>query len=90
MKKLTIGTCVYDDYDGVYFTLQSIRINNPEILDRIEFIIINNNPGSTQGKEIPKLIQQIKQPITYLVCLKTIPPTYHSPILINQNEYLCY
>lgn len=89
MKKLTIGTCVYDDYDGVYFTLQSIRINNPEILDRIEFIIINNNPGSTQGKEIPKLIQQIKQPITYLEFSQ-----YNSPFLkgkvfdLAETEYV--
>tara|TARA_R100000008_G_C3580217_1_gene167986 strand:+ start:443 stop:1273 length:831 start_codon:yes stop_codon:yes gene_type:complete len=76
VKKITIGMCVYDDYDGVYFTLQSIRLNHPEILDRVEFIILNNNPTSLQGMEIPKLIRQTKEPITYLEFTK-----YNSPFL---------
>ena len=89
MKKITIGTCVYDDFDGVYFTLQSIRLNNPDILDRIEFIIINNNPTSKQGSEIPKLLRQVKQPITYLEFSK-----YNSPFLkgkifdLAETEYV--
>ncbi len=89
MKKLTIGTCVYDDYDGLYFTLQSIRLNNPEILDRLEFVIINNNPGSAQGREIPKLLEQINTPVTYLEFSK-----YNSPFLkgkifdLAETEYV--
>jgi hypothetical protein len=67
---------VYDDYDGVYFTIQSLRLNNPELLDRIEFVIINNNPKSSQGSEIPKLIQQLDEPITYLEFSR-----YNSPFL---------
>ena len=27
----------YDDYDGVYFSIQAIRLYNPEIIDDIEF-----------------------------------------------------
>ena len=76
MNKITIGTCVYDDYDGVYFTIQAIRLNNPDLLDRIEFVIINNNPKSSQGSEIPKLIQQLDEPITYLEFSR-----YNSPFL---------
>src|SRR5262249_17348834 len=44
VKKLTIGMATYDDYDGVYFTLQSIRLHHPEILTDAEFVIIDNNP----------------------------------------------
>jgi hypothetical protein len=28
-KLLTIGMATYDDYDGVYFTLQSLRMYHP-------------------------------------------------------------
>jgi len=42
--KLTIGMATYDDYDGVYFSIQAIRLYHPEILDRVEFIVIDNNP----------------------------------------------
>jgi len=49
--KLTIGMATYDDYDGVYFTLQSIRMYHPDILDQVEFLVIDNNPtgASSQG-----------------------------------------
>jgi len=43
----TLGMATYDDYDGVYFTIQSARIHNPEIT---EIIIIDNNPASNHGK----------------------------------------
>lgn len=50
MKKLTIGSAVYDDFDGVYFSYQSIRLNNQDILDDLDLLIIDNNPESDQGK----------------------------------------
>lgn len=41
---MTIGMATYDDYDGVYFSLQAIRFYHPEILDEVEFLIIDNHP----------------------------------------------
>lgn len=41
---LTIGMATYDDYDGVYFSLQAIRLYHPEILDEVEFLIVDNHP----------------------------------------------
>jgi hypothetical protein len=66
VNKLTIGLCVYDDFHGVYFTLQSIRLHHKEILDRLEFVIINNNPKSEHGNEVHKFSQWIKEPLTYV------------------------
>ena len=43
-RRLSIGMATYDDYDGVYFTVQSIRMNNPELEGALEFIVIDNNP----------------------------------------------
>jgi hypothetical protein len=43
--RLTIGMATYDDYDGVYFTIQSIRVNNPELEGVLEFVVIDNNPA---------------------------------------------
>ena len=50
MKKLTIGSAVYDDYEGVFFTYQSLRLNNMDIWDDLDLIIIDNNPDSAEGK----------------------------------------
>lgn len=66
--KLTIGIPVYDDWDGFYFTIQSIRLFHPEVLDDIQFIVINNNPSSKQGKELKNFCASnwIKEPLDYI------------------------
>lgn len=47
--KLTVGMTTHDDYDGVYFTVQGLRLNHREVLDQMEFIIVDQNPGSAYG-----------------------------------------
>ena len=56
----------YDDYDGLYFTIQSIRMYHPEILDDVEFVIVDNNPNSNHGNAVRKFCDSINEPIQYL------------------------
>lgn len=56
MKKLTIGMATYDDYDGVYFTIQNLRWQLLDIIDDIEFIVVDNNPSSKHGEAVSKLV----------------------------------
>jgi len=49
-KKITIGMATFDDFDGVFFTTQAIRIANIDRLDEIEFVIIDNRSESAEGK----------------------------------------
>lgn len=66
MRKLTIGIPTHDDYDGIYFTIQSIRMYHPEVLNDIEFIIVDNNPESNHGKAVRDLTNWLKEPFQYL------------------------
>ena len=66
MRKLTVGMATHDDYDGVYFSIQSIRMYHPEVLDDIEFVIVDNNPNSNHGKAVRNLLKWIKEPVQYL------------------------
>jgi hypothetical protein len=43
----------YEDYDGVAFTLQSLRLGND--LSRVELIVIDNSPDTAHGKETAKI-----------------------------------
>lgn len=52
--KLTIGMATYDDYDGVYFTIQTIRMFHPEICKDTEFLIVDNNPGTAVSEALEK------------------------------------
>ncbi len=53
--KLTIGMATYDDYDGVYFTLQAIRLYHSEVLGGVEFVVIDNNPDGPCGDALRDL-----------------------------------
>ncbi|MBV9612590.1 MAG: glycosyltransferase family 25 protein [Acidobacteriaceae bacterium] len=46
-KFLTIGMCTYDDYDGVYFSAQAIRLYHPEITAESEILVLDNHPGGS-------------------------------------------
>jgi hypothetical protein len=54
-RRISVGMATYDDYDGVYFTVQSIRLSNPELEDALEFVIVDNNPGGRCSQELSKI-----------------------------------
>ncbi|MFZ0487569.1 MAG: glycosyltransferase [Arenicellales bacterium] len=49
---LTVGMATYDDFDGVYFTIQGIRLQHCESMPDVEFVILDNNPDSPAGKAV--------------------------------------
>ena len=55
-KLLTIGMSTYDDYHGVYFSVQSLKMHH-ELCKRddVEIIIIDNNPKSAHGIDCKNL-----------------------------------
>lgn len=54
---LTIGTATANDYDGVYFTIQAIRLCHPEILSDVEFLVIDNDPLGPCAKALHRLAE---------------------------------
>jgi hypothetical protein len=57
-KLLTIGMATYDDYDGVYFSLQALRMYHPILKDiDYELIVIDNNPDGPHGTDVKNLVQ---------------------------------
>jgi hypothetical protein len=41
---LTIGMATCNDYDGVYFSVQALRLYHPEITDLTEILVFDNDP----------------------------------------------
>jgi hypothetical protein len=52
---LTIGMATYDDYDGVYFTGQSIRLYHPEVTAETEILVVDNHPEGPCAEELRSL-----------------------------------
>lgn len=47
--KLTIGMPVYDDFNGAWFSVQSLRIYHADAMDDCEILVVDNHPKSPQG-----------------------------------------
>jgi len=58
-KSLTIGMATYDDYDGVYFTVQAIRLYHPEAADAIEILVVDNHPDGPCAADLQALANWI-------------------------------
>jgi hypothetical protein len=54
-RRLCIGMATFDDYDGVYFSVQALRMYHPEILDQIQILIIDNNPAGAAAEKLKEL-----------------------------------
>lgn len=56
--KLTIGMATYDDFNGVYFTIQALRVFHSAAIRQCELIVVDNNPGKEQGEMVKTLVSK--------------------------------
>ncbi len=57
-KLLTIGMSTYDDFDGVYFTMQALRMYQDICkANEVEFVVIDNNPDGAHGEATKKFVE---------------------------------
>jgi hypothetical protein len=54
-RLLTIGMATYDDYDGVYFSVQAIRLFHPEVTAQTEILVLDNHPSGPCAKALKQL-----------------------------------
>lgn len=57
--KLTVGMAVYDDYDGAFFTLQSLRLHHD--LSQVELLVIDNAPQTAAGQMLRGFVENFAQ-----------------------------
>jgi hypothetical protein len=58
-RRLSIGMATYDDYDGVYFSVQAIRLYHPEVTDCTEILVLDNHPSGPCAKPLKDLERQV-------------------------------
>lgn len=56
--KLTIGMATFDDFNGVYFSVQAHRMFQDSA--DCEFIVVDNNPDSEEGVATKNFVQSIQ------------------------------
>jgi len=83
-KLLTIGMATYDDFDGVYFTVQSLRAHHSILKNNdIEIIVLDNNPDSVHGQETAKFINGWASDVAKYVPLKDKPSSFNKYKIVD-------
>ena len=75
-RKLTIGMATYDDYDGVYFTAQAIRLYHPEVTQDTEILVVDNHPEGPAAELLRGLADSVEgyRYVAYDEARGTAPP----------------
>ena len=55
--KLTIGMAVHDDFHGVYFTSQSLRMFHAADMHDVEIVVVDNSPDTEHGRQTKRLVE---------------------------------
>jgi len=51
-RRLCLGMSTFDDFDGVYFTVQAARLYHPEVLDQVSFLVLDNHPEGRAAADL--------------------------------------
>ncbi|MFA5766663.1 MAG: glycosyltransferase [Candidatus Paceibacterota bacterium] len=62
VKKLTIGMAHYNDFDGIYFSIQALRLYHD--LNEVDLIMIDNSPNTPDGKAVASFLAET--PVRYI------------------------
>ncbi|MEP1209867.1 MAG: glycosyltransferase family 2 protein [Rhizobiaceae bacterium] len=89
VKRLTIGMATYDDFDGVYFTLQSLRLHHQKILDEAEIIVVDNNPTGVTAQHL-KQLDEVAPNLRYIPFEKTTGTSASRDLIFREasGEYV--
>jgi hypothetical protein len=66
-RLLTVAMATYDDFDGVYFSVQALRLYHPEVLDRLSILVIDNNPAGSAAWPLQQLAERVPE-LRYVPC----------------------
>lgn len=56
--RLTVGMCMVDDFDGVYFTVQALNLYHRELRGQLEILVVDNRPRLDDHGTAPELAAQ--------------------------------
>jgi hypothetical protein len=57
--RLTVGMATYNDFDGVFFTVEALRLYHPEVLDGLEIIVVDNHPEGVAAADLARLARRV-------------------------------
>lgn len=83
----------FDDFDGVYYTVQALRFFHAEAMADCEIVVVDNNPDSKQGQATRDFIQgacrDVARYVPYTEKKGSCPPRGHLFEVANGEFTAC-
>jgi len=57
IPRLTVGMACHNDFEGVYFSVQALRMYHAPLMPLTEILIVDNDPNGEQGRETRRFIE---------------------------------
>jgi glycosyltransferase involved in cell wall biosynthesis len=54
--RLTVGMACFDDFNGVYFSVQALQLYHADVLDQLEILVVDNHPDGDDGQAVRNLM----------------------------------
>jgi hypothetical protein len=54
-RSLCVGMATHGDFDGVWFTIQALRMYHPEATDDLSFVVVDNDPGGATATALREI-----------------------------------
>ncbi len=63
--ELTVGIATYDDFDGAWFTIASLRLHHRALMHRLEILLLDDHPEGPAARSL-KALDRIVPNLRYL------------------------
>lgn len=81
-KLLSIGMATFDDYDGVFFTIQALRMYQDICnTDDVEYIVLDTNPNGKHSETLKNFINSCKN--AKYICHEGQKSTFNKYDIVN-------
>jgi hypothetical protein len=62
----------FDDFNGVYFSVQALQLYHAEVLDQVEILVVDNNPAGADGLAVKNLLTRWVPCARYIAAPKIV------------------
>src|SRR3954454_16706700 len=77
---ITIGIATFDDFDGAWFTVNSLHLHHQDVMDRAEVVLLDNHPHGRESAELKRFE-------TLLPRVRYIPVSAYSSTAIRDQIF---
>jgi len=62
--RLSVVMAHFEDYQGVFFTVQALRMYHANVMKDVEIVVVDNTPGLEEGQQVQGFLRANASPMT--------------------------